>query len=335
MKKKSLSKLFIAFIFLVFSITSCNKQPINDYSNDKRYQIYQLALSDGYEGTYQEWLESISGKDGTNGLDGKDGASVLTGKGEPLQSSGKEGDSYINLDSWNYYIKINGEWIIQGNIRGLNGANGSNGNDGLDGNSIISIVKTESNGLIDTYTITYSDGTVSKFTVTNGSQGIQGIQGKTGADGHTPVVEIDPNGFWCVDGQSTGIKAQGEKGDDGISIISTIIDDNGDLIVYFSNGTFENAGHVKDVDQLIVDFYLSDTLVNTQVVGYGKKIAEPIINGATVTNWYIDKGLTKPWVFYGYVVTENMCLYADYTSKTSSYLFNDICNLCFHIFRST
>ena len=39
------------------------------------------------------------------------------------------------------------------------------------GKGIQSITKTGTSGLIDTYTITYSDGTTSSFTVTNGSSG--------------------------------------------------------------------------------------------------------------------------------------------------------------------
>lgn len=39
------------------------------------------------------------------------------------------------------------------------------------GKGIQSITKTGTSGLVDTYTITYSDGTTSTFTVTNGSSG--------------------------------------------------------------------------------------------------------------------------------------------------------------------
>ena len=42
---------------------------------------------------------------------------------------------------------------------------------GADGKGITSITKTGTSGLIDTYTITYTDGTTSTFTVTNGSSG--------------------------------------------------------------------------------------------------------------------------------------------------------------------
>ena len=46
---------------------------------------------------------------------------------------------------------------------------GENGQDGDDGNGIVSIEKTGTSGLVDTYTITYTDGDTDTFTVTNGS----------------------------------------------------------------------------------------------------------------------------------------------------------------------
>ncbi len=75
--------------------------------------------------------------------------------------------------------------------------------------------KTSSEGLVDIYTITYSNGTITSFTVTNGTDGTQGIQGLPGQDGHTPVITIGTNGNWYVDGIDTNIKAQGEKGEPG------------------------------------------------------------------------------------------------------------------------
>lgn len=42
---------------------------------------------------------------------------------------------------------------------------------GQNGNSIKKITKTGTNGLVDTYTITLTDGTTYTFTVTNGEKG--------------------------------------------------------------------------------------------------------------------------------------------------------------------
>ncbi len=46
--------------------------------------------------------------------------------------------------------------------------------------SIVSVVKTNSEGLNDTYTITYSDGSTSNFTITNGQDGTNGTNGENG-----------------------------------------------------------------------------------------------------------------------------------------------------------
>lgn len=51
---------------------------------------------------------------------------------------------------------------------------------GADGRGIESIIKTGTSGLVDTYTITYSDATTSTFNVTNGAQGEQGEPGEDG-----------------------------------------------------------------------------------------------------------------------------------------------------------
>lgn len=56
-------------------------------------------------------------------------------------------------------------------LKGETGATGAQGPTGPTGNGITSITKTGTSGLIDTYTITYSNGTFTTFTVTNGQDG--------------------------------------------------------------------------------------------------------------------------------------------------------------------
>ena len=52
-------------------------------------------------------------------------------------------------------------------------------------NSVERIAKTSSDGLVDTYTIYYTDGSTSQFQITNGAKG---AAGQNGADG---VVDIE------------------------------------------------------------------------------------------------------------------------------------------------
>lgn len=54
---------------------------------------------------------------------------------------------------------------------GSQGPQGNPGTNGKDGKGIVSIIKTSTSGLVDTYTITYTDSTTSTFQVTNGKDG--------------------------------------------------------------------------------------------------------------------------------------------------------------------
>lgn len=70
-----------------------------------------------------------------------------------------------------------------------NGKNGANGTNGTNGVGILNIQKTSTSGLTDTYTITYTNGSTSTFTVTNGAQGQVGAQGVgiSGVVANTPT----------------------------------------------------------------------------------------------------------------------------------------------------
>lgn len=60
--------------------------------------------------------------------------------------------------------------------------NGDPGNPGETGNGIANISKTDTSGLVDTYTITYTDGTTTTFTITNGQNGQNGTNGRDGTN---------------------------------------------------------------------------------------------------------------------------------------------------------
>ncbi len=130
------------------------------------------------------------GEDGENGKDGKDGKS-------PTITISEDG-----------YWMING---VKSNVK----ATGEEGQKGKDGVSIQNIEKTSTSGSVDTYTITYSDGSTSTFKVTNGVDGNQGIQGEKGEDGRTPTISISEDGYWVIDGVKSTVLAQGIKGDTG------------------------------------------------------------------------------------------------------------------------
>ena len=61
MRKKIFA--FVMFFLAVLFVASCNGQKPEDHSSDKRYNVYLLAKDSGYTGTYEEWLDSISGRE--------------------------------------------------------------------------------------------------------------------------------------------------------------------------------------------------------------------------------------------------------------------------------
>lgn len=67
-------------------------------------------------------------------------------------------------------------------VPGERGETGQTGATGETGNGIASIAKTGTSGLVDTYTITYTDGSTTTYTVTNGAEGQRGPQGDPGDD---------------------------------------------------------------------------------------------------------------------------------------------------------
>lgn len=112
---------------------------------------------------------------------------------------------------------------IQGE-QGIQGPTGPQGPIGETGNGISSINKTSTSGLVDTYTITYTNGTTTTFTVTNGET--QDISGKE--DKSNKVTSISNQ---STDTQYPSALAVYNYVDGIVGDISSIIDDiNGEVI---------------------------------------------------------------------------------------------------------
>lgn len=197
---------------------------------------YQIAVEDGFVGSEEEWLESLKGQDGENGLDGVDAKisnvnATVDNTSENPQVNVELGGTLSNR-------------IITFNFTGINGRNGQNGENGKDGNpgrdgigiKDIKFKETIEEGNI--YTITLTNETTYEFIASKGKQGIegqqgprgeQGIPGQDGKDGTTiesVVVNIDnntgiPNGTASISGTELTLilknlkGEQGQKGDTG------------------------------------------------------------------------------------------------------------------------
>lgn len=155
-----------------------------------------LLSSTGNQDTYQITFSNnntfeftvTNGTNGTNGADGING------------SNGQDGKTP--------HIGDNGNWWIGDQDTGLqaighDGNDGSNGSNGADGVSITGITKIDTIGNVDTYRITFSNGSHFDYTVVNGTNGAQGPQGEQGIQGET-----GPQG------------PAGENGSDGVSVVS-------------------------------------------------------------------------------------------------------------------
>lgn len=162
--------------------------PSDSLGNDGDYYL-NTTNSDIYTKTAGTWGGSIlnikgatgaTGSAGTNGTNGAAGAVIRNGSGAPSNGLGIDGDYYINITTSDVYFKASGAYTIVVNIKG---ATGSTGSTGAAGKGVTSIVKTNTVGLVDTYTITYTDATTSTFTITNGTNGTNGTDGTDGTNG--------------------------------------------------------------------------------------------------------------------------------------------------------
>ena len=276
-----------------------------------------LLTWDYYVKENDEWILKGNIK-GTDGIDGIDGTAVLTGEGEPSVGTGKNGDSYIDLSTWNYYVKENDEWVLKGNIKGTDGT------DGEDGNGIVSIELTSSSGNIDTYTITYDNGDTTTFTITNGVDGEQGIQGEPGEDGHTPVITIGENGNWYIDGEDTGVLAEGVQGpqgepgtdgEDGLSAYEIYIKYHPEY-----EGTEEEwledlvNGDLREEYKITFQTNGGST-IEPQYVKYGRLVTrpadDPTRTGYLFDGWYLGAEL---FPFNSYQVYDDLTLLAHWKS---------------------
>ena len=109
--------------------------------------------------TETDTLDVMDGVDGTNGTDGTDGTdgvgiSSITFKEKDVSGNNVYTVTLTNTNTYDITCPI--------------GPQGETGATGATGNGIASIAKTGTSGLVDTYTITYTNGQTTTFTVTNG-----------------------------------------------------------------------------------------------------------------------------------------------------------------------
>ena len=163
----------------------------------------------------------------------------------PVTIKGADGTNGVSVT--NATINASGRLIItlsNGNTvdAGLVSSGGSGGGTGADGVGIQSIVKTSTSGLVDTYTITLTNGGTYTFTVTNGANGNDGTT-------FTPSVDSAGNLSWTNDGgkanpQTVNIKgAAGSPGAQGVTFTPSV--DSAGNLSWTNNGGLDNPETVN------------------------------------------------------------------------------------------
>jgi len=208
------------------------KSTIGAQVSGRGYSAYEVAVLNGFEGTEEEWLESLKGVDGKDGytpvkgidyfdgVDGKDGQDGYTpvkgkdyfdGKDGAAGEPGKDGVSVAvssvsesSADGGsNVVVFSDGKTLtIKNGSKGSTGTSGSNGKDGAngkDGTSVTVSSVSESSADGGANVVTFSDGKT--LTVKNGSKGSQGIQGDAGKTAYE----------YAQDGGYTGTEADFSK----------------------------------------------------------------------------------------------------------------------------
>lgn len=117
---------------------------------------YQIAIENGFAGTEIEWLESLKGADGQDGINGSDGSSAY------------------EIAVANGFIGTESEWLVS--LKGSDGKDGVNGKDGADGQDGINGADGKS-----AYIIAVEHGFTG--TETEWLASLKGADGKDGADG--------------------------------------------------------------------------------------------------------------------------------------------------------
>ena len=117
----------------------------------------------------------------------------------------------------------------------------------------------------------------------------------------------------------------GENSKDSVYVVNTYIDDNGNLICEYSDGTKVDCGAVKNTTKHNVNFYVNNKLVDTQIIEDGKKAKAPSADktiGYTINSWKSINDGGFNWLFSVYPVTEDLNLYADFDYTVYSITYN-------------
>ncbi|MBO5111367.1 MAG: InlB B-repeat-containing protein [Clostridia bacterium] len=234
----------------------------------------------------EQGIQGEKGDQGEQGIPGEKGDKGDTGAQGEKGDQGEQG--------------IHGEKGDKGDTgeKGEKGDQGEQGIQGETGNGIVSVKLTATDGLIDTYTVTFTDGTTTTFTVVNGADGVQGEQGEkgdVGADGKNAYE------LYC---EQFGYEGTLEE---WLEIISSEIFKEYTVVFDLNGGTGTE------------DFVRKVTVRS----GHSVALTIPERTGYNFLGWYIGEGANEAKFDADDRVSHNITLTAKWGIKTSTVTFLD------------
>ncbi|HUH27490.1 hypothetical protein [Gelidibacter sp.] len=195
----------------------------NGPKGDDGKSAFQVWLDLGNTGNEADFIASLKGDDGADGVDGaigNDGASAY----DSWIAAGNTGSEQDFLDS---LIGADGNGILSivDNGDGTYTINYTNGGS-FTSSDLTGPKGDDGNSAYDVWIANGNAGTVQDFL--DSLKGVDGPAGANGIDGKTP--EVGANGNWFIDGVDTGVPAAGADGK------SVTVTDNGDGTVTVSDG---------------------------------------------------------------------------------------------------
>ncbi|HGP8909756.1 TPA: G5 domain-containing protein [Streptococcus pneumoniae] len=185
-------------------------------ASDKK--LKEVIIADGAKG--EQGLQGRDGQDGAQGQAGRDGKDVLNGKVNPEANQGKDGDKYVNTETGDVFVKNNGNWDKEGNIKGSKGDKGERGEDGKTPEVTVTPGK-DGHSTDITFTVPGKDPVT-----------VNVKDGENGLNGKTPKVDL--------------LRVQGKNGNPSHTIVTFYTDENNDG--KYTPGTDELLGSemIKD-----------------------------------------------------------------------------------------
>lgn len=184
---------------------------------------YEIAVTNGFQGTVQDFLDSLKGEDGDDGLPGVDGSHGLSAY-EIAQEAGFTGTE--------------AEWLASlVGTPGQDGIDGDQGAPGINGQSAYDLaVESGFEGTLEDW--------LASLVGSKGQDGVDGLKGEDGVDG------LDGKAFAYEDftpEQLEGLK--GPKGEDGVDGIDGVTQ-NATTITFTGLDTSDSSD-VAETDTLL------------------------------------------------------------------------------------